>query len=182
MRLWLVRHARPLIDSGLCYGASNVPADQADTLACARALAAVLPQGVCVRTSPLQRCEQLALCLQELRPDLMPVGDARLTEMDFGCWEGQRWDAIAQSAFDKWTAQFGTWRFGGRESVNEVLKRIAAVLAETAQQTDEAVWITHAGVIRGLSLLAQGITHIERADQWPVEVPGFGQWQQMQLG
>lgn len=181
MKLWLVRHARPLIDDGVCYGASDVPADQAATLACARALAAALPQGVWVLTSPLQRCEQLALCLQTLRPDLVPLRDARLAEIDFGCWEKQRWDAIAQSAFDQWMAQFGDWRFGGRESVHEVLKRTAAVLADTAQHADEAVWITHAGIIRCMSLLAQGITHIERADQWPVDVPGFGQWRQLQL-
>ena len=38
------------------------------------------------------------------------------------------------------------------------------------------VWITHAGVIRAAQLLAQGVRHVERADQWPVDAPAFGQW------
>lgn len=176
MKLWLVRHARPLVDEGICYGASDVAADAAATQACAQALAQELPPDICVMTSPLQRCVQLSEALQTLRPDVMPVADARLMEMDFGCWEGQPWGAIPKAAFDAWTADFGRWRFGGRESVQEMLRRVAAVHRETAQRHAQAVWITHAGVIRAISLLAQGIVQIERAEQWPVEAPGHGQW------
>lgn len=181
MKLWLVRHARPLIDTGVCYGATDVAADEPDTQACARALAQVLPQGLPVITSPLQRCERLAKCLQGLRSDLVPVPDARLVEMDFGCWEGRRWDDIPQAAFAQWTFNFGTFRFGGRESVHDLMRRVAAARADTAQVADEAIWVTHAGVIRAMSLLAQGLERIERAGQWPQSVPGWGQWQQMEV-
>lgn len=181
MKLWLVRHAQPLVEPGVCYGASDLPADAAATRACAAQLAQVLPQGVGLITSPLQRCEQLAQQIQALRPDMMLKHDARLAEMDFGCWEGQRWDAIPKTAFDAWMADFGTVRFGGRESVDELLLRVAAARAETLRQGLDAVWITHAGVIRAMDLLAQGIERLQRAEQWPQHAPGFGEWHQLPL-
>lgn len=181
MKLWLVRHARPLIEPGVCYGATDVPADAQATQICARALADVLPQGLRVMASPLQRCAQLAQALQTLRPDLSALHDARLVEMDFGCWEGVRWDAIQKESFDQWTSAFGDFRFGGRESVNDLLRRVASALADTGQAAPEAVWLTHAGVARALGLLAQGLPYIERAEQWPQQALGWGQWQLLEL-
>ncbi|MGJ4748845.1 histidine phosphatase family protein, partial [Leptospira sp. SA-E8] len=103
MKLWLVRHAQPLVASGVCYGASNIPADAARTAACAAQLAAELPSlpsGLALHSSPLQRCAQLARTLCELRPDLNLRFDERLREMDFGHWEGVRWDDIPRTAYD----------------------------------------------------------------------------------
>jgi alpha-ribazole phosphatase len=180
MKLWLVRHARPLVEPGVCYGASDVAADAQHTAASARALAAVLPHGAPMLHSPLQRCAQLAQTLQGLRPDLQAAPDARLAEMDFGCWEGVRWEAISKADFEPWTAAFGDYRFGGRESVNELLLRVAAALTQTRQRSQQAVWITHAGVIRAASLLAQGVRSVERAEQWPQHAPACGEWLQLE--
>lgn len=181
MKLWLVRHAQPLVDAGVCYGATDMAADAQATRACAQALAQVLPKGLRVISSPLQRCEQLALSLCGLRPDLILTRDARLAEMDFGRWEGQRWSDIPKAELDAWTADFFTLRFGGRESVQEFMQRVAAARADTTRQADEAVWLTHAGVIRAATLQAQGVADIERADQWPRQAPGFGDWLQLQF-
>lgn len=177
MKLWLVRHARPLIDAGICYGATDVPADAAHTQATAIQLASLLPSGLMVWTSPLQRCSALADQLIALRPDLRLRTDARLVELDFGCWEGQRWDTIPRAAYDDWTASFGTARFGGRESVNELLQRVAAARSEAQALGQDAVWVTHAGVLRALALLEQGLTTLDRAPQWPQSVAAWGEWQ-----
>ena len=100
MRLWLARHAQPLIASGVCYGATDVAADEEATRQAALALACILPIRVAMLCSPLQRCGSLAQGLCELRADLCCQTDARLAEMNFGCWEGKRWDAIPQAAYD----------------------------------------------------------------------------------
>lgn len=176
MKLWLVRHAKPLVEAGVCYGASDLPADVQATQACARALAEVLPPNLRVLTSPLQRCTQLAQALQALRPGLSAMPDARLREMDFGCWEGVRWDAIPKTAYDAWTDAFGQHRFGGRESVQELMQRVAAAQAEAVQGGGDVAWITHAGVMRAVDLLRQGVQTIEHAEQWPQHAPGWGQW------
>jgi hypothetical protein len=43
---------------------------------------------------PPRRCQQLAQALQDVRPDVRFDTGARLAEMNFGAWEGQRWDAL----------------------------------------------------------------------------------------
>ena len=63
MTLWLVRHALPLIEPGICYGQLDMPADLQATQTCAKELVNVLPKGITVVTSPLQRCELLAKVL-----------------------------------------------------------------------------------------------------------------------
>lgn len=181
MKLWLVRHAQPLVEAGVCYGASNIAADPAATQQAAQELARVLPAGVAVVSSPLQRCEQLTLVLRGLQPDLAYAQDARLVEMDFGQWEGQRWDAIPRAELDGWTAAFDTWRCGGAESVADVMRRVGAVWDEARARQQPTVWITHAGVIRAATLLAQGQRHIHRADQWPRAAPTWGEWQQLDI-
>ena len=187
MTLWLIRHAQPLIAPGICYGATDVPADESATQAAADALATALPAGTRVISSPLQRCEQLMLTLQALRPDLSYRLDPRLKEMDFGRWEGQPWDAIDRAELDAWTAAFATWRCGGNggidstggESVEDVMSRVASAWDETKNHPGPTAWITHAGVIRAATLIAQGVRRVTDASQWPKDAPGFGQWRQI---
>ena len=186
-RLWLVRHAAPLVAPGTCYGALDVPADAQDTRAAAERLATALPAGALVVYSTLQRCELLAHELQALRPDLTLAPDARLREMDFGRWEGQTWDAIGQSAIDAWVAGFATHAPGGGESLAHMLHRVAAAL-QTAREwrsnqgAKDVVWITHAGVARCVAWLQErGESALPRAEDWPVAAPGWGEWEIREL-
>lgn len=181
MMLWLVRHAEVLLPPGVCYGASDVAAQSPATLAAAQALAAELPAGLALLASPRKRCAQLARALVRLRPDLSYQTSANLAEMDFGCWEGQSWSAIPQSAVDAWVADFGLHRFGGRESVTEVMQRVAQAWDATRCQNQDAAWITHAGVIRAASLLHLGIRQVSRAENWPKLAPAYGQWLKLKL-
>jgi alpha-ribazole phosphatase len=172
--MWLVRHAQPVIEPGVCYGQLDVPADAEATAACARALAKALPQGIDILCSPLQRCEQLAHVLCGLRADLTCKTDPRLQEMDFGKWEGQRWDDIGAAALDAWVADFARHRPGDGESVHTFMQRVAEVWDERAAA--DTVWITHAGVIRAATLLQAGRRQLDSASQWPAEAPAYGSW------
>lgn len=75
--------------------------------------------------SPLRRCEQLARQLRALRPDLSFTTDVRLAEMNFGVWEGVRWDDIPCSQMQCWMDDFGEYCFDGIECANDVLQRVA---------------------------------------------------------
>jgi alpha-ribazole phosphatase len=176
---WLVRHAAPLVERGVCYGALDVPADPLATQIVAQALAQQLPQHAQLHTSPLQRCELLTHTLCALRPDLSYKKDARLAEMNFGTWEGQPWDRINAEALAQWTANFWQYRAGGGENVAEVMARVVAAWADTqagCQAGQAQVWITHAGVVRAASLLAKGVFEIHDAALWPSDAPAYGQW------
>ena len=177
MKLWIVRHAKPLIESGVCYGALDVAADAQHTLQAAHALAQALPRYCKVSVSPLLRCMQLANALSNLRPDLKPQTDTRLREMDFGTWEGVAWEAIPVAAIQDWTDDFGEHRFGGVESANQVLARVAALWDTALQHPDDhQVWIAHAGVARSVRLLSQGFRSVSSASQWPNDAPSYGEW------
>jgi alpha-ribazole phosphatase len=176
MQLWLARHAVPLIESGICYGAMDVASDAHETLKAAQRLASELPQALAVYYSPQQRCAALARALHDLRQDLVLQADPRLREMDFGAWEGQHWEAIDRGAFDAWTRDFAHHRPGGGESVGEFIARVAAAWDETVAGGRSAAWITHAGVIRAAGLLNSGIRAVSRADEWPRPAPPFGDW------
>ena len=181
MTLWLVRHALPLIEKGICYGQLDMPADRQATQTCAKALVNVLPKGITVVTSPLQRCELLALVLLGLQPDLPLKTDQKLQEMNFGQWEGRAWADIDQAELAAWTDDFANYRAGGTgESVDQFMTRVG----EAFDQLDPAkdtLWVTHAGVIRAAKLLAQGVRHISQADQWPTQAPAYGQWCKLDL-
>lgn len=174
--LWLVRHAQPLLAPGLCYGATDVPANAQATQRAALALAPVLPPHTTVISSTLQRCELLAHSLQGLKPDLIYKTDARLTEMNFGEWEGRSWDAIPRAAFDAWTDDFWNHRFGGQESVAEFMQRVTLAWRDTLALPGPALWVTHAGVIRAATLLSQDVHEVMQASQWPSAAPAFGGW------
>jgi alpha-ribazole phosphatase len=179
MKLWLLRHAEVTLSAGLCYGASDVPADEDATRAAARAAADVLPGGLPVWVSGLARAGQLADALAALRPDLAPARrDARLNEMHFGCWELQPWDAVPRDAFDAWTADFDGHRFGGTESVALLLARVADALDDAraaAGEHGQALWITHAGVIRAVLHIARhGRAPVGAAARWPRDAAAPG--------
>lgn len=180
-KLWLVRHAQPLVEAGICYGASDIDADQGANRRVAASLALTLPQGIQILSSPLRRCRQLVLDLTALRPDLASRSDPRLAEMNFGCFEGQRWSDIPEAQIAHWMANFGKLRFGGLESVQDVMQRVAAVWDETTARQQDAVWLTHAGVIRAVNLISAGVRTVSRADQWPATPIKFGDVQTIEL-
>lgn len=179
MKLWLVRHAQPLIAPGLCYGRLDVPADAALSAQAAQSLHAALVDAppAALRTSPLSRARALAQALAE-RLALPLQEDERLAEMDFGQWEGVAWDRIPKAAVDAWTADFAHHRFGGGESTQQVLQRVWAAVQEARLASVDQLWVTHAGVIRAVQhLLARHGPHIAHAQEWPRCAPGWGQWQ-----
>ncbi|MES2401210.1 MAG: histidine phosphatase family protein [Pseudomonadota bacterium] len=176
MKLWLVRHAQPLIDSGICYGQLDMQADARATQDAATALSRILPRDLLAAHSPLQRCRQLADALIGIQPQMKFTPDVRLQEMHFGNWENRSWRSLPRTELDDWTADFANYTVGQNgESVSTFMTRVASVFDALPRNTD-VLWVTHAGVIRAAQLLARGIRNINKADQWPSGGPSYGQW------
>jgi alpha-ribazole phosphatase len=188
MKLWLIRHPQPVVAQGICYGASDVAAQPEALEQQAAQLAASLPQGLRVWTSPLQRCSALCEALQQLRPDLHISPDPRLQEMNFGAWEGRAWRDIPRTEFDAWMADFGNYAVGGAESVNQFVHRVACALGDLQRGLDQGsitmpsgAWVCHAGVIRAVEVLNQGHCSLHDAKQWPLAAPECGHSVQVDL-
>ena len=124
MQLFLIRHPRPLIDAGVCYGQLDVAAEAPQALA--ERLRPLLPAGTPVLASPLRRTRALA---EDLHP--RPLFDRRLMEIDFGQSEGQRWEQIGRQSLDAWAADLLHFVPPGGES--------AAMLAQIAGYMKNAV-------------------------------------------
>lgn len=172
--LVLMRHAQPLVAAGVCYGATDMAADTSATQRAAQELVPLLAPGTQLWSSPLRRCMQLSQALRTCRSDLTIREDPRLAEMDFGDWEGWRWADIPRAELDAWTAQFWQLRFGGRESVADLMARVGAAWHEAGASSRPVAWVTHAGVIRATRLWADGVTELQDATGWPAEAPVFG--------
>ncbi|ABX38315.1 Phosphoglycerate mutase [Delftia acidovorans SPH-1] len=181
-RLWLVRHARPLVAPGICYGRLDMQADAQSTADAAQALHLALPADCLLAHSPLRRCRQLAQALQALRPGLASAMDSRLLEMDFGEWEGQPWDALDRSAIDAWAADLAGHAPGRGESLATMLRRVDEALQQASRGSvgdgaaRDTVWITHAGVARCVQWLMREGSALPQAGQWTLPAPDFGGW------
>jgi alpha-ribazole phosphatase len=105
--LCLVRHTRTAMSEGICYGQTDI--DVADTF-CSE-YPAVVSQlaGIefdLIYSSPLKRCLRLAELFSN---DILP--DSRLLEVNFGDWEGVRWDDIFGSPDGKkWFSDYTSMR------------------------------------------------------------------------
>ena len=157
MRLYLVRHARPVVADGMCYGSTDLAAEEGHQWQVLRQLAGTLPAQAAVYSSPMRRCRSLAAAFASVLHAGEPVFDARLAEMDFGAWEMRPWDAIPRAEIDAWAANLAAYRPGGGESLADVARRVRAFHdGLLADKRECAVVVAHAGTIRLLLAAAQG--------------------------
>lgn len=176
MKLGLVRHAETDAAAGLCYGHSDVAVPPEAMRTLAERIAPQLAEGIEIVCSPLQRCAGLAEAIARLRPGIALRTDARIAEMDFGSWEGRSWSSIERTEFDAWTRSFADARAGGcGESTRAFMQRVGEAFDDWRGAGRDALWITHAGVIRAVWLLRDGVRCAERADQWPARPIAFGE-------
>lgn len=165
--LYLIRHTRPDIASGICYGQLDIGV--ADSFAEeANNVLYYLPPLELIIASPLLRTRQLAEHLaQEQRCELRV--DARLMEKHFGIWEGKAWDDITRNEIDAWAADVMGYAPEGGESAQQLMRRTQILLHDITQLPQQNIaLVAHGGSIR--AMLAQ-IGEVPLADTlgWKVE-------------
>jgi len=164
MRLYLIRHPRPIVAPNLCYGRTDLEADAEALASTSAALLPLLPRNARLFSSPLRRCADLADSLAQELDCISITHDERLREMYFGTWEMQPWDAIARTDIDAWANDMTDYRPGGGESVLEVAQRVRDFRDELAgTEIDHAIVVCHAGTIRLLAACEHGLSVPEMA-------------------
>ncbi|MFZ9407776.1 MAG: histidine phosphatase family protein [Burkholderiaceae bacterium] len=148
MKVWLLRHPKPDVPDGLCYGAMDVPIVHAHRDELLEHLPARLPQDIRIHCSPLTRCQLLAHGLSER--GFGPVRTAHaLREMSFGRWEGHLWKDLPAEEVSAWRADLAGYAPPGGESLAEVARRTLAYV-DSLPEDEHALLVTHAGVIQTL--------------------------------
>lgn len=149
MKLLLIRHPKPEVAPGLCYGQTDVPLAahwQQDVVALQAWLAHYFPdKSWQFYHSPLQRTRLLA---QALAPTSTPV-DA-LKEVDFGTWENRLWSDIPKIEIDAWLAELTNSAPYQGESLMQLLTRLMTWFEAIRQADQDTVLVTHSGVIKVL--------------------------------
>jgi len=141
MELYLIRHPRPDVAPGICYGRSDVGIAESAAEVAAR-LKPHLPPTYHLHASPLQRARLLA---DELGSATL---DDRLMEVSFGDWEGQSFEAIG-SAIDAWSKDPMNFRPPNGETPLEMAQRVRQWMEECLDPEAEAhVIVGHGGPLR----------------------------------
>ncbi len=165
MGVILLRHTKPADAQGLCYGRSDLALGPCFATHAAK-ITQELPDVARIVTSPLSRCAQLARYIADARA-LPLITDPRLTEIDFGAWEGVPWSDIPRAELDAWAADLLHARPHGGESVADLRARALPALRDHAAQ--DTLVVTHHGVIKCARHLVMG------EDAWQSELK-FGAW------
>jgi alpha-ribazole phosphatase len=148
MDIYLIRHTQTASDPGLCYGQSDIALADSfpDEMADLHNKLPEFDEDCKVFSSPLTRCLQLA----ETFSDTV-ISDARLQELNFGDWEGKRYDDIEADALQHWMDNFVTATPPNGENFEDLYRRAGDFWQDLlAAETEQVLVITHAGVIRAL--------------------------------
>lgn len=153
MDVYLVRHCQTSAPLGWCYGQTDVPLAP-DWQTKLVTIQSGLPSAALVFSSPLNRCLQLALALS----DDVQVDD-RLLELNFGAWENRLFSALPEAELRDWCEHYLDATPPGGESFTQLQQRVHAFYQDlTALNAASVVIVTHAGVIRALLTIHQGIS------------------------
>lgn len=156
MKIYTIRHTQVAVDSGVCYGQSDVhvagsfDAEKDKTLS---ELRKILPVDK-VFSSPLKRCKMLA---ETLFSGTEINFDNRLMELHFGDWEMKTWDEIyLTSEGKKWMNNYRLLPTLNGESYSEMKKRTEIFLDDLKKdEYAKVAVVTHAGVIRIMKSLIE---------------------------
>lgn len=165
------RHPKPRDVVGRCIGHTDVLVDPRKIKRLAHRIRRAARQQDLPRvvwTSPLQRCFLVGRCLA--RWGWQHHVDTRLSEMNFGVWDGLRWSEIGVEAVDAWCADFAVHAPGGGESVSQVLVRCHSIWAELSAAPKPLCVVGHAGWISALNWLLASGTALPTAADWPASV------------
>jgi alpha-ribazole phosphatase len=169
LHVW--RHPKPREVAGRCIGHTDVPVDPRKIKRLAHRIRRAARQQDLPRvvwTSDLQRCLLVGRCLDQW--GWRHQVDVRLSEMNFGAWDGLAWSEIGVEAVDAWCADFAVHAPGGGESVSQVLSRCYDVCGEFSAVQKPVCVVGHAGWISALNWLLANGDALPSASQWPASV------------
>jgi alpha-ribazole phosphatase len=145
MIIHLIRHTRPDIQPGICYGQTDL--DLADTfeIESEHVVGKLFAHYDAIYTSPLQRCARLS---KKLTSNAI-VQDSRIMEYNFGDWELLAWNDFKSNAAQHWMNNFVEQAAPNGDSLLTMRARVIEFWTELLEKNLETVAIvTHSGVQR----------------------------------
>jgi len=148
--VYLIRHTRPAVDPGICHGTLEVDLDADFPVEAERLCARLAPGDATLVTTHAGCCMRLAEHLAARFGATLRT-DERLSELDFGAWEGRAWSEIPRVQTDVWARDVWNRSPPGGETYAALYGRVSAAW-EGMLGTDTAstIVVGHAGPLRAL--------------------------------
>ena len=161
MLIHFVRHTTPNIDTGICYGQSDLSLADSFENEKLSVLAKLKDKYDAVYTSPLQRCAILA---QHIATDNL-VSDERIMEYNFGDWELRPWNDFKSTTAQNWMNNFVDQPAPNGDSIITMRDRVMSFFNELIHKDhDHVAVVTHSGVQRLIHahILEASLSHLFR--------------------
>ena len=145
MLIHLIRHTKPEIAAGICYGQTDLELASSFTQEADTVLSKLLPHYDAVFTSPLKRCASLAAKIKASKT----ISDARIMEYNFGDWEMLKWNDFSSDEAKNWMNDFVEQTPPNGENMIAMQERVMDFWSELhALEYENIAVVCHAGVIR----------------------------------
>ena len=148
--IYLIRHGQTQLNSAkLLQGRSDHPLNEAGILQAQEAAAFLRERGVVFRhvfTSPLIRAVQTAAIVA---PEIAPVTEARLIEMDYGPYEGADLRRLPPEVLTFFKDFVHNPAPEGMEQLPAVVRRVGEFLEEIKGLSGDILISTHAIAMKG---------------------------------
>lgn len=147
MHIYLIRHTRPAVEKGICYGQSDIGVTESFQEEAAIIREHLPPDIQTVYSSPLKRCRLLA---EHIFPNQAIELNDQLKEINCGKWELCRWDDIPDEDIRPWMDDMINVRIPGGENYTDLFERVVQTFEVISRQSTPAAVIAHGGVIRSI--------------------------------
>lgn len=161
MIIHIIRHTTPNIDTGICYGQTDLSLADTFEAESAQVLKKLLTRYDAVFSSPLKRCDLLS---KKLETD-HHQSDDRLMEYNFGDWELLPWSDFTSSEAQSWMQDFVNQPAPNGDSMLSMQARVNDFWADLlASDHKKVAVVTHSGVQRLIhaAILETPIQHVFR--------------------
>ena len=156
MSLYLLRHTNVHISTGICYGQTDIKLASTYENEMLEVLHKLADKSFDeIYSSPLIRCTKLASDIANGKPIII---DSRLQELNFGQWEGLRWNIIDKKPeAAAWFADYVNVKCPNGESFVDLIKRVNEFYHEICTKNKNVLIVTHSGVIRSFMNIINGL-------------------------
>ena len=146
MELFVIRHTEVNNPENLCYGNYDIPLMK-DFNKKSKQIFQNLPSDLDqIYTSPSKRCVDL---LNSQNKNFITIKE--LQELNFGDWEGKKWDEINQNDLNYWMENFVNTPPQNGENMIQLFDRTIEFTYKLLDLNFKKVlFVTHSGVIRSL--------------------------------
>ena len=161
MLIHLIRHTTPDIETGICYGQTDLDVASSFEQEKNIILSKTLPEYDAVFTSPLQRCAKLAEYINGQHRFTEP----RIMEYNFGDWELLPWSEFKSEGAKSWMNNFVDQPAPNGDSMISMQQRVMEFFDALLQKNYSSVaLVTHSGVQRLIHgyILETSLKHLFR--------------------